>query len=193
MKRLVLLLALSLPVFAQLPSGDVGLWIARPALAETNEDLTDTRHDPETGFGLSFNHYWTDSISTEISTARFESGMEMDFFSIEGEPQTARGTLETTVIAAVAQWHFRRGSTISPYVGVGGARISGDYENESGTEPPLALEAAASFVLNAGLDVNLTERFALSADAKQIAWNIGAGRDIRVNPLLLSAGVRFRY
>lgn len=198
MKRMALLLALtlSLPLAAQNRANDVGLWLVAAQVDDTESrdgQPFSVGFDEEHGYGLSFTHFWTDSFSTELSATRFQADVEADFFGFEGEAFHDEGTLEATILSGVAQWHVNRDGLLSPYFGAGVARLSGDYESRTAAGFPFALEAAAGAVVNAGLNAMIGERIALSGDVKYTKWNIGAGRDVRIDPLLFSAGVRLRF
>src|SRR5687767_14063595 len=129
---LLFIAAGSIRLSAQTPSSDFGAWIVASDLKETTltedgDDIT-IGFDKENGFGFSFNHFWTEVVSTELAAQTFHGRMTItsDF---GGTPFTFEaGDLDAIALSAVAQWHFNRAGRFSPYLGGGIARLSGDFE-----------------------------------------------------------------
>ena len=102
-------------------TSDAGVWIVGSRLEETsvvedNDDIT-IDFDEDIGWGISFNHFWTERFSTEIAAQKFGGDMTVGISSIEGELNFTAGELDATSLTALAQLHFRRATRFAPYVG----------------------------------------------------------------------------
>src|SRR5688572_26635574 len=194
---LLFIAAGSIRLSAQTPSSDFGAWIVASELEETTltedgDDIT-IGFDKENGFGFSFNHFWTDTISTEIAAQTFHGRMTItsDF---GGTPFTFEaGNLDAIALSALAHWHFNRAGRFSPYLGGGIARLSGDFEafdDPDGLES-FDLESEIAWTAAAGANVRITENLFLAADLKFIPWSAVAEGDdesdsLEIDPLLWS-------
>lgn len=212
MKRTLLLLSLALiatPLFAQTtPANDLGLWISSSAFDDTRivdpELDVDARleFDEDLGYGITFNHYWTNQFSTSFGAQRLSADMNV---KVTDGPTTITATLgdvDLTVYDATAQWHFPRGARVEPYVGAGVAFVTGDVSVSDFEDPELPssldLENETTWLANAGVNFNLTPRLAIGLDGKYIAYEPKGEGDtdedrVDINPLVLSAGVRLRF
>jgi outer membrane protein W len=194
----VLVLALcALPVMAQ--SNDVALWYSSARLGDTVSATNGLRIDDATGYGASFNHFWTSSISTELSAFWLRSDTGID---IAGSHVLDTGNLELRPINLDAQWHFARGSMISPYIGAGVTRVgAADLTNldlDLAGIGKVKLDNSFTYNGNAGINLNFGHSLSFAADAKYIKWEPDAKSDVgteklKLNPLLLSAGLRWRW
>lgn len=204
MKKLLailMLLASSASAQTSSKSNDVAVMITSSQLNDPSLEIEDAdvdfNFDEDLGYGVSFNHYWTDSFSTDFAVHRLTADLDLD---IAGEPTLELGELEASAYTAIAQWHFRRASRFSPYVGAGLAYVRGSFDavdDEEG-EASFDFDPETTWVANAGVDVNLTDRFAIVLDGKYVQWEPvaeGDGDDesLDVSPLMLSAGVRVRF
>lgn len=189
---------------AQTPSSDIGVWIVGSDLKETTltedgDDIT-IDFDKENGYGISFNHFWTDQFSTELESQTIHGRMIItsDF---GGTPFTFEaGDLDALALTAIAQWHFNRAGRFSPYIGGGVARLSGDFEaiDDPDGVDSFDLESEIAWAASAGANIRLTENFFLAADLKYIPWSAVAEGDssedsLDLDPLLLSFGMKVRF
>lgn len=195
-------LAGSLRMSAQNTSSDVAVWIVDSELSESSVvddgDTIEFDFDESAGYGISFNHFWTDAFSTEFALQKY--GADLDLSSDVG-PTFTLGELDVTSLTAMAQWHFNRDGRFSPYVGGGVAQISGELELDAGLGEPVEsidLESKVTWTAALGANLNLTDRIALAGEMKYIPWDLneenGAPEDaIEADPVTFSAGVRFRF
>jgi outer membrane protein W len=196
----VALALLTFPLLAQ--SNDIGFWInGSHATGSTNPDAT-THIElvDKIGWGLSVNHAWCDHVSTELAVALTNNNASL---RIDGTPVLDLGQLKQTVVTGVGQWHFARKSAIDPYVGAGAAYVK--TKNLNSADLALAgigtvkIRNKASWVANAGMNVNLTPRLAVVFDAKYIALQpessgaTGSSQKLKLDPLVYSAGIRLRF
>jgi len=189
--------------FAQAGSSDVGVWLSSVSMEadfDTDIDLgANLGFDEDLGYGVSFNHYWTDLISTDFGIQKMSADLSV---SGTGVPDTTVGELDVTAFTGTVQFHFLRDRRVNPYVGVGAAYMLADFD-AADLEPDdeaVELEDEVTFLVNAGVNVRVTERISLMGDVKYIPWEVGDENEVSdddeqldVSPLVLSAGVRFRF
>lgn len=207
------LVLLFIPVLAAAQSNELGLFVATGTFNDT--DLTDPvvpdleaslEIDETMGYGISFNRYWTPAFSTEFAAMRLNSDVQATVGGLVGPSVTVGlGEFEMTTFTAIAQLHFARNSMISPYIGGGVALAMGDLDVETEddfgnpVEEELEVDDEISWVANAGLDVNLGQRFALFGDVRYIRYHPDTEDDegtavaLDLDPLVISAGVKFRF
>lgn len=200
-KRTVIALALlvfPLTAFAQ-PANELGVFISTSQFddSELTEglDTINFEWDEDMGYGVLYNRFWTQSFSTEFAYQRLGADLTL---SIEDQAEQA-GDLDLDILSGTAQIHFARGGMFSPYIGGGVAYVSGEVgsidEDELGNAD---LENELDFLVNAGLNIGLGQGFAVYIDGKYVMYEArGDGDDesdsIDINPLIISAGVKFRF
>ena len=190
---------------AQNLSSEVGVWVIDTKWTDTtlgNQNINRSgQFDEKTGYGLSFNHFWTESLSTELSAQRFDTGVVFRGFSVEGEEMVDRGELDVMTITLMAQWHFNRAGRFAPYVGAGVTRLAADYEPDDegpraailgGIVPlgPTEFKTEALTVA-AGANVRVTDRIYLAGEAKYMPST--AIDRVEIDPIVFSAGVKVRF
>src|SRR5687768_10699136 len=81
----LLLLAAALPLSAQTLKSDVGIWAVGTRWNDSFlGDQSLYRSGPvgeKIGYGISFNHFWTDRFSTELSAQRFNAGSAVRYYN----------------------------------------------------------------------------------------------------------------
>jgi outer membrane protein W len=107
------------------------------------------------GFGLALNHWWSPRFSTELSVASERRFTQT--FSGTGPVISERR--RTVPIDLSAQYHFLNESRWKPYIGVGQHVLT---SRGFGSNTRLSLQ------VNGGVMVELTPRFGLRFDAKQL-------------------------
>lgn len=198
---------------AQTSTSEAGVWIVDTRLAGEG----DVDFDEKIGFGLSFNHYWTERISTELSWQEIKADTLLDGEVVisgfcgfgelppQGQPGVIfvpgidPGKLEVTAITAMAQLHFNREGRLAPYAGAGVAHLSGDL---SYVDTPFAqtyeLESEITWAASAGADLRLTDRLFLAGEVKFIPWSaiaedVPGSEGIDIDPLIMGVGVKMRF
>lgn len=205
---LLVLIILAFPMaLAAQPANEVGVFINTAQfdeLREVDEDgfELELNFDENIGYGVNFTHFWSSNLATEFSAQQLSADAEITVsgpglppISIDG------GELEVMAYAATVQWHFARGSRISPYVGAGAAFVTGEVSGGDvidGEDFSTDLENEFTWLANAGVNFGLTDSIALGLDAKYIAYEPQAEGDPdeaseALNPLVLSAGLKFRF
>ena len=195
-------LAGSLRMSAQ-QSSDVSLWIVDSEMSDStvveDGDRINFEFDESVGYGLAFNHFWTSAFSTELAIQKYSADLSL---GLDGGPRFRAGEFDVTSITAMAQVHFLRDRLFSPYIGGGIARISGEFEPSDLVDEPDAenvdLESEVTWTAAAGVNVRLSEHFALTGEIKFIPWDAveenGVPEEgVEVDPATVSGGVRFRF
>jgi outer membrane protein W len=195
----VLLFALTLPLYAQ---NEIGLSLNSSELSESTivdggEEIR-FDFDETVGASLSYNHYWTPSFSTEFAAIGFGGDMSL---SVNGQNVFDVGELHASALTAMGQFHFNRAGRFSPYAGGGIAAVGGEIDAapdfEDG-EDSFELETETTWVAGLGADVKITQRWVINLDLRYMPWNARAEGDdiedaVEIDPMIVSAGIRFRF
>lgn len=200
--RFILIIVVSMQAFAQAGSSDVGVWVSSTSMEadfDTEIDLdANLGFDEDLGYGVSFNHYWTDLISTDFGIQKMSADLNISGLTV---PETTLGELDVTAVTGTVQLHFLRDTRFSPYVGAGAAYMIADF-HANDLEPDdeqVEIDDEITFLVNAGVNVRMTDRISLMGDVKYIPWKVGEenastdDEELDVSALVLSAGVRFRF
>jgi outer membrane protein len=198
---IVLALA-ALPAAAQ--TSELGLWISQSRVGETDDEEAVLEFDNGDGFGVSYNHFFGNALSLEISATRLSHDGNLRDSS--GAIEFDAGSLDITPIVGTIQFHFGgTGGIVSPYVGGGVAYIMADDldpEDIDGVEfGPAEVDDAITWAVQAGVDFNIGERFAIGVDAKYTGYTPDAASadfpddslELDLNPLIISAGFKIRW
>ena len=203
MKKLVLIIialfATPSTVSAQtLSTSDAAIWITDSEFNDpdfTDEDASvQFEFEEQVGYGVSFNRFWVSSFSTEFAYHKFAADLDV---SIDDGPSFDGGEVDAASLTGIAQWHFRRASRFSPYIGAGVAYVAGEFEPVD-EDVTIDFENEFTWAANFGANIGLTERLALGLDAKFIHWEPREEGDdasdrVELSPVLLSAGLRYRF
>jgi outer membrane protein len=125
--------------------------------------------------------------------------------SITGSGSVASaGTLGKAIYGPATltvHYHLRTLPYVKPYLGLG-LNYTIIFSSEDGAVMNLKVDSALGFVLQAGIDVPIGDRWGVYADAKMIFVSTTANgtfsgmpatADITANPLVLSLGGSFRF
>jgi outer membrane protein W len=209
MKRVllaILLLAGTLPLAAQ--PNEIGAFVSLPRFSSPtvfNDGLleVDAEYEEDLGYGVSYARYFSDRFSAELTAQRMSADAILTFEELDAEINV--GSFDLTVLTGTAQFHFARGSRVSPYVGAGLAFITGEVEVPAdlpaGGDPDATetfdIESSTSLLANAGINIRITPAVALALDAKYIEYEArveGEGNQSdSLDPFVWSAGVKFRF
>ena len=195
---LSLLLLFPLIAAAQ-QNNEIGGFISTSQLDEDEinqaGDIFDVEFDEDMGYGVLYNRYWTPAFSTEFAYQKLGADLTVSL----GDIVEQAGDLDLDVLSATGQFHFARGSIISPYIGGGAAYISGQAGSiDPGELEDVDLENEFEWLANAGVNFNIGRSFGIFLDGKYILYEARGEGDpdeeaIELNPLVLSAGLKFRF
>ena len=200
MKRILILLSLLLlPVVATAQSNELGVFISTSQFDDgeirDGVDVADVEFDEDMGYGVSYNRFWTGSFSTEFAYQRLGADLTLSVRDISRQA----GELDLDILSATGQLHFARGFFISPYVGGGVAYVSGEAGSIDEDELESAdLENEINWLVNGGLNIGLGRSTAIFVDGKYVMYEARGEGDsdddaLDVNPLIISAGLKFRF
>ena len=199
-KRAVLALSLVLlPLSATAQSNELSVFISTSQFDDSEirdaGDVFDVEFDEDMGYGVSYNRFWFPAFSTEFTYQKLGADLTVGFQDVVADA----GELDLDVLSATGQFHFLRNSRFSPYVGGGVAYISGEAGSIDQAELEDAdLESELSWLVNAGLNIGLGRSVAVFIDGKYVTYDARAEDDpsnfaLDINPLILSAGLRWRF
>ena len=199
-KRTVIFLSLLLlPLSAFAQRNELGVFISTSQF-ENNEitdglDEIDVDFEEDMGYGISYNRFWFGGLSTEFAYQRLGADLTVSFEDIT---ETA-GDLDLDILSATAQLHFAPQSMIDPYIGAGVAYVSAEAGSIDEDEiESVDLESDTNWLANAGLNVNLGQRFSIFVDGKYVMYEARGEGDpdeeaLDINPLIVSGGVKLRF
>lgn len=188
------------PLFAMAQqNNEIGGFISTSQLDEDEinqaGDIFDVEFDEDMGYGVLYNRYWTHAFSTEFAYQKLGADLTVSL----GDIVEQAGDLDLDVLSATGQFHFARGSVISPYIGGGAAYISGQAGSIDPDElQDVDLENEFEWLANAGVDFNIGQSFTIFLDGKYILYEARGEGDpeeeaLELNPLVLSGGLKFRF
>ena len=192
----------ALPLAAQ--RNDFGVWASYTELRGTNNtDVAGTgvTFDKAVGFGGGWTHWWGTYFATDIAaTATRNAG----HLNVIGARVGELGRFEMIPVTALAQFHFLGHGKIDPYAGAGGAYVFAHSLHSSDLTSlgigDVNFKNKVAFCANAGVNLDVGHSLALVLDGKYIPVSLnsrgsvsGVSEKLKVNPLMLSAGVRFRF
>jgi len=214
-----LLLFLSLTASAQ--QNDVAVFVGGAGFETTTivaflpEDLEiELGFENGRTFALGFNHFWRDSLSTEIALLGLSADPTLSLRSGPIDANFDIGDIRVNALTITGQWHFRRDARVSPYIGAGIALLSGEIEaaleDELGefTTTSADFEGAAGVLFNGGINFRMNERWVFAIDVKAIPYSpeiegeppvdipeeeVVLTDEIDLNPVIVGFGVRYRF
>jgi outer membrane protein W len=195
---------LTFPVVAAAQSNEISAFVTLPSFNDSNiieDDLgvdAQAAFNESIGYGVAFNRYWTSHLSTELSAQALNSELDVEVEDLEFDA----GEVSLVAFTGIAQLHLAPNGMLDPYVGAGVAHITGDVDfiadDETGERETVDLESETTWVANAGLSYRYAGNISIFADAKYIAYDARGEGDpddesAELNPLIYSAGIRFRF
>jgi outer membrane protein W len=215
MRLRLLLLSLTvalfaLPTFAQ---SELGVFVNSSSMHSTDFSDPDIeaklKFDRKSGYGISYNHYVSPNVSLEISAQKIRGDANLDVTDALGGTKVSVGvgTLDLRQYDAALQWHFAPRGFIDPYIGGGVARIGGKLKGDDaaipagGTDlPVLRLDDKFTWLADAGVDLRVARSVAVTLAAKYTSYTSGVDaapddpvQELKLDPLTISLGVRFRF
>jgi outer membrane protein len=168
----------------------------------------DINFDGKQGWGAAANIFFGRNISLEVAGTSVKP--EASFGPAVGT-NFQGGDVKMLTLTGVLQWHLAPGGTIDPYIGAGAAYVLFDDLKDARNIndvhfSEINFKDDVGLALNAGLDIGLGQHFGIFVDGKYVpvrssatavfAGSAGSGStrtDIKANPVIVSAGVDFRF
>ena len=166
------------------------------------------RFDPQFGTGggagVGLNFFLSDRVSIETKAAALESQLRVRIVGTDFIATANLGHAQIFPISAVLQWHLSEHGTIRPYLGAGVAHVILHDVNRSvgPSASGIHFKDPTGFVVDGGLEFNLSKRFGIYGDARYIpvetkstASFTGTTSSVQMNvrPLIVSAGIAWRF
>jgi outer membrane protein W len=151
------------------------------------------------GYGASISRMFGARLSGELALFRTSSegnlrANNVDFVDL--------GDVELTPITAMLRYHFRPRAPLDVYLGAGAAYVmTGDLDSadlRADGLAPLELDEETTAVVGGGLTWSFSDRWGASLDARYLPVTLhanaaGQSGEAGIDPLILSAGLRFRF
>jgi opacity protein-like surface antigen len=195
MKRIVLLLLLTTPLFAQSSLTFFGTSQRNGGSSRFPDATRDlrTEFDSGSGFGAAYARRFG-RFSGEAALFRLGSGARI---RERGAGSQRMGDVDMTTVSAMARIHLRPGAPFDVYAGAGAVwALVDDLRNDDVGRVPI--DADVTPTLGAGLTYDFARRAGMVLDARYLPLSLRAnveGETINadMNPLLLSIGLRLRF
>lgn len=208
MKRaaVLLLVLVSMPAAA----GDWSILATGHWLEKSGEDelegvlgVNEADFDFEAGPGIGAGFLWQPSTqwAVELKASFARMGVEVRTRTTDAIFILDLGSVDVIPLTAILQYRPDLAGDWDPYLGAGVAHVLFDDLSLEGSDQSVRFDSDTGLALAAGLDVALSDRWFLNFDLKYVPFETGsAGEsrfgttgDVRLEPLLASAGVRYRF
>lgn len=154
------------------------------------------------GIGAGVNVWMTGRVSLEVKAAVLASNMQLRFINGDAVAILDVGYVNMIPISAVAQWHPFEEGAVRPYFGAGVVYVMMEDVEARGQTPRTEFGSDTGLLLNAGLRVPLSKRWALTGDARYVPvetrgnvrfGDSETGGDLDVRPLVVGFGVAYTF
>ena len=205
---IVLLLAFAAPLLAQ---RRVDLIIDAEGVRRTGRNTEfspgQTRFEPSFatggGAGLGIDWFVSDRVSLEVKVAAVASKLRVRTVGSDFILVADLGRAQIYPVTALLKWHMNEHGALRPYIGAGaGHIILRDVEKKTARFTGITFQDPTGLVLDAGLLLNLSKRWALSGDVRYVpietssrATFAGTSSSVELNvrPLIAGFGVAFHF
>lgn len=185
---LIFVLAVAAPLRAQLPENEFDLSIGHTEFLGTVEG-------DALAYGLHYTRFLTRGVSARFGLTIMNG--DVDEVVLHPGDVIPPGRFEIFMLSGLVQYHWRRDKSISPYLRGGAALVFSQIGNVSAEDKVTGLVAG-------GADLTLSPAWAATAGVTYMPYqghytrpsfftSPRAGTDIDVDPLTLSAGLKFRW
>ena len=189
------------------PNGFVRAGAARVDLADKGKIFVNGVQDPNADYRTpkkwtataQLGYFLADPVAVELAGTTPATTQNIPAGSLEGLPNLGNDTF--SIFTVTATFHPMRGSVVSPYVGAGYG-LQHVWSTEDALATNLEVHDAHGPVIQAGVEVALSNRFGLFFDAKKGFWTADASGDLgpshvtakaKLDPWILSAGAMLRF
>jgi outer membrane protein W len=170
--------------------------------AEGGVAIYSPRFETGGGVGAGVNVWMTGRVSLEVKAAVLASEMELRFVDGDAVSVVDVGFVNMIPISAVVQWHPFEDVGVRPYFGAGLVYVIMQDIGERAQIPRTDFGASTGLLLNAGVRIPLSKRWAVTGDARYVPVETRGtvrfgdgetGGDLDVRPLVLSFGVAYTF
>lgn len=204
------LVATTAPAFAQPADGAdsfVRLGVAHIDLSDKGPVFVNGTRDPGADYktdkdwigSIELGHFVHQNVAVRAMGTTPAKTFNLPAGSLAGTPNLFNDTSSNFTLTAT--WHPLRGQMFSPYVG-GGIGINKIWDTEEKLASDVKLSDAHGPVIQAGVEVDFSDRFGVYFDAKKAFWSADASgflgplritAEAELDPVILSAGGVFRF
>ena len=170
---------------------------------EPNTIRYEPRFDTGGGIGFGVNWFFTSRVSLEAKVAALESRLHVRRSSSDFVSVADLGRAQIYPITAILQWHMLDKAAFRPYLGAGaGHVILRNVDKPVFGGNGVAFDDPTGLVVDGGLEVVLSRRWSLLADARYTPIETtaratfggsGAQVQIDVKPLVVSFGAAAHF
>src|ERR1051325_2585125 len=191
LRSALLILFAALPLAAQT---NAGIWLSRASTGTTHESGGDIRFRDGSGYGVSIARRFGSHLGFEVAVHELRKRGSVEF---AGADALDLGRLRMRPISLAAQWHFS-----VAYLGGGIAYVMTDDLSSSDLDlsgiGTVAVASGYAPMANGGIDFAVGRSVAVAIDVKYIRFRADSGPPdarvrLRLDPLIASAGLRFRF
>ena len=205
---IVLLLASATPLLAQ---RRVDLIVDAEGVRRTgrNTEFTpgQTRFEPAfgtgDGAGLGMDWFLSDRVSLELKAAALASTLRVRTIGSDFILVADLGRAQIYPVTALLKWHMNEHGALRPYVGIGaGHIILRNVEKQTVRFTGITFKDPTGVVLDGGLLLNLSRRWALSGDLRYVPietssratfGGTSSSVELNVRPLIAAFGIAFHF
>ncbi len=162
------------------------------------------RFDTGGGIGGGLNFYFGgDRVSLEMKVAALESRLHLRRTGSDFVTVADLGYAQIYPLTATLQWHMLEGTAFRPYIGAGaGYIILRNIKKDTFGLTGVDFGNPVGLVVDGGIELSLSKRWSILADARYTPIEskshvtfvgVNSEAEIRVRPLIVSAGIGFRF
>lgn len=197
-------------IYAQ--TNELGVFVNHSSFSSTSKTDPATsvtgsiQFDSKMGYGISFNHYLSPNLSVQLS-GQTVRGKARVTASIAGAGLLEEeGTIDLKQYDAALHWYLVPNGTFKPYVGagvawIGSGKLTSDPDPASGgLASTVALENKTTWLADGGVDFSVSQKTTITLAAKYTHYTARLNttpddlfQNLKLNPLTLAAGIRFKF
>lgn len=201
---------LATPVSAQSgvqPDTFVRLGVAHIDLADKGSVFVNGVQDPSADYvtdkdwigSIEVGHFVHPNVAARLAGTTPAKTFNLPAGSLAGTPNLFDDTSSNFTLTAT--WHPLRGQVFSPYVG-GGIGLNKIWKTQERLATDVKISDSHGPVIQAGVEVDVNDRFGVYFDAKKAFWSADASgflgplritAEAELDPVILQAGVLFRF
>lgn len=165
----------------------------------TRDPGADYKTDKDWIGSIEIGHFVHPNVAVRVMGTTPAETFNLPAGSLAGTPNLFNDTSSNFTLTAT--WHPLRGSKFSPYVG-GGIGMNKIWSTEERLASDVKISDAHGPVIQAGVELDLSDRFGIYADAKKAFWSAEASgflgplfieAEAELDPVILSVGGVIRF
>lgn len=187
--------------------GFVRAGVARIKLVDEGKIFVNGTRDPEAGYetpekyvgSVQLGYFLADNFAVELAGTTPATTQNIPAGSLAGLPNLGNDTF--SIFTLTGTFHPLRGNTLSPYIGAG-VGLQKVWSTEDRLATNMKVNDAFGAVLQAGVELAVSDRFGVYFEAKKGFWDANASGDLgpahitavaKLDPLILTAGGFLRF